>query len=143
MPCHAMPHTAHIHLPLAQVHGAWCAVQVRLGGEAAERPAGAYSGGMRRRLSVAMALIGDPRVIYLDEPTTGMDIGSRCVAAPVQCLQRYQPCLTKHTHVCVSGDPLGRRGLQSRQERVPQQLRPRLVHTCIYVPSRSAMALAF
>lgn len=35
-----------------------------------------YSGGMRRRLSVAIALLGDPRVIYLDEPTTGMVRGS-------------------------------------------------------------------
>jgi len=34
---------------------------------------GAYSGGMRRRLSMAIALIGDPKVVFLDEPTTGMD----------------------------------------------------------------------
>jgi ABC-type multidrug transport system ATPase subunit len=33
----------------------------------------AYSGGMRRRLSMAIALIGDPKVVFLDEPTTGMD----------------------------------------------------------------------
>ncbi|KAG2491877.1 hypothetical protein HYH03_009829 [Edaphochlamys debaryana] len=40
---------------------------------AADRPAAAYSGGMRRRLSVAAALLGSPGVVYLDEPTTGMD----------------------------------------------------------------------
>ena len=39
----------------------------------ASRPAGTYSGGMKRRLSVACSLISDPRVVYLDEPTTGMD----------------------------------------------------------------------
>eukprot|EP00873_Tetraselmis_striata_P004628 jgi/Tetstr1/424892/TSEL_015387.t1 len=36
-----------------------------------------YSGGMKRRLSVALAMLGDPKVIYLDEPTTGMDPVSR------------------------------------------------------------------
>merc|ERR1711871_603607 len=35
--------------------------------------AGAYSGGMQRRLSIAIALIGNPKIVYLDEPTTGMD----------------------------------------------------------------------
>ena len=34
---------------------------------------GAYSGGMKRRLSIAIALLGDPKIVYLDEPTTGMD----------------------------------------------------------------------
>jgi ABC-type multidrug transport system ATPase subunit len=32
-----------------------------------------YSGGMKRRLSVAVSLIGDPKIVFLDEPTTGMD----------------------------------------------------------------------
>ncbi|QFZ18927.1 daunorubicin resistance protein DrrA family ABC transporter ATP-binding protein [Saccharothrix syringae] len=46
-------------------------------GDAARKPAVAYSGGMRRRLDVAMGLVGDPRVIFLDEPTTGLDPRSR------------------------------------------------------------------
>ena len=41
--------------------------------EAADRPAGTYSGGMQRRLDIAMSLIGDPMVVFLDEPTTGLD----------------------------------------------------------------------
>jgi len=41
--------------------------------EAANRKAGTYSGGMRRRLDIAMSLIGHPQVIFLDEPTTGLD----------------------------------------------------------------------
>jgi ABC-2 type transport system ATP-binding protein len=41
--------------------------------EAATRRVSTYSGGMRRRLDISMSLIGNPRVIFLDEPTTGLD----------------------------------------------------------------------
>jgi oleandomycin transport system ATP-binding protein len=41
--------------------------------EAAARPAKTYSSGMRRRLDLAASLVGNPRVLYLDEPTTGLD----------------------------------------------------------------------
>ncbi|MGI5321766.1 ATP-binding cassette domain-containing protein [Actinomadura nitritigenes] len=45
--------------------------------EAARKPASTYSGGMQRRLDLAMTLVGDPRLIFLDEPTTGLDPRSR------------------------------------------------------------------
>jgi ABC-2 type transport system ATP-binding protein len=47
--------------------------------EAAQKPAATYSGGMRRRLDLAMTLMGNPRIIFLDEPTTGLDPRSRHV----------------------------------------------------------------
>ncbi|XP_070006475.1 ABC transporter A family member 7-like isoform X2 [Nicotiana sylvestris] len=46
-------------------------------GGVADRLAKKYSGGMRRRLSVAISLIGDPKIVYMDEPSTGLDPASR------------------------------------------------------------------
>ncbi|KAG9143528.1 hypothetical protein Leryth_015949, partial [Lithospermum erythrorhizon] len=46
-------------------------------GGVADKLAGKYSGGMKRRLSVAISLIGNPKIIYMDEPSTGLDPASR------------------------------------------------------------------
>ncbi|MEH0981481.1 ATP-binding cassette domain-containing protein [Micromonospora sp. CPCC 205556] len=45
--------------------------------ESAQKPVSSYSGGMRRKLDLAMTLVGKPRIIFLDEPTTGLDPRSR------------------------------------------------------------------
>jgi oleandomycin transport system ATP-binding protein len=45
--------------------------------DSANLAVGKYSGGMRRRMSVALSTIGEPKIILMDEPTTGMDPVSR------------------------------------------------------------------
>ncbi|MFE4771422.1 ATP-binding cassette domain-containing protein [Streptomyces sp. NPDC056713] len=45
--------------------------------DAGKKPASTYSGGMKRRLDIAMTLVGSPRIIFLDEPTTGLDPRAR------------------------------------------------------------------
>jgi ABC-2 type transport system ATP-binding protein len=66
------------HLPRAHARRRVAALLERFDlTEAADRPALSYSGGMLRRLDLAMTLVGDPEVIFLDEPTTGLDPRSR------------------------------------------------------------------
>jgi ABC-2 type transport system ATP-binding protein len=53
--------------------------------DAATKTAATYSGGMRRRLDLAMGLVGDPRIVFLDEPTTGLDPRSRRTMWQIIC----------------------------------------------------------
>ncbi|XP_021059994.1 ATP-binding cassette sub-family A member 7 isoform X1 [Mus pahari] len=65
-------------VPEAQVAQTALSGLVRLGLPSyADRPAGTYSGGNKRKLATALALVGDPAVVFLDEPTTGMDPSAR------------------------------------------------------------------
>lgn len=66
------------HLPRAQGRRVTAELLARFDlVQAAGKPASTYSGGMKRRLDIAMTLVGTPRVIFLDEPTTGLDPRSR------------------------------------------------------------------
>ena len=69
----------------------------------------AYSGGMRRRLSVSISLIGDPSVVYLDEPTTGMDPISRRYVWDIIKAEKVNRVIILTTHSMEEADVLGDR----------------------------------
>ncbi|GIL78966.1 hypothetical protein Vretimale_187 [Volvox reticuliferus] len=76
---------------------------------AADQRAGTYSGGMKRRLSVAIALLGDPRIVYLDEPTTGMDPISRRYVWDIIQEAKTGRAIVLTTHSMEEADILGDR----------------------------------
>ena len=54
----------------------WCLTRLNLSAYA-DRQSCTYSGGNKRKLSTAIALVGNPNMVFLDEPTAGMDVGAR------------------------------------------------------------------
>lgn len=64
----------------------------------ADKPAGGYSGGMKRRLSMIIATIGDPKILFLDEPTTGKFNGFNFLFVP----SRFMHYLTHSSHSSYS-----------------------------------------
>lgn len=71
-------HAGLVHLPWKQISDRAGKLLEQIGlGEAAERRIGKYSGGMKRRLDLACALLQSPKILVLDEPTNGLDIEAR------------------------------------------------------------------
>src|SRR5256714_13173783 len=78
--------------------------------DAADRPARTYSGGMRRRLDLASSLLTRPRILFLDEPTTGLDPRSRNeIWAIVRDLRREGTTLLLTTQYLEEADQLADR----------------------------------
>jgi ABC-2 type transport system ATP-binding protein len=77
---------------------------------AAERRVGTYSGGMRRRLDLGMALVHEPRVLFLDEPTTGLDpLSRRAIWDEVRALNREGTTVFLTTQYLEEADQLANR----------------------------------
>ncbi|WP_030155548.1 MULTISPECIES: daunorubicin resistance protein DrrA family ABC transporter ATP-binding protein [unclassified Glycomyces] len=119
-------------------------------GEAARRPPATYSGGMKRRLDIAMCLMGDPQVIFLDEPTTGLDpSGRRTVWSIIRELVRGGTTVFLTTQYLEEADELADRiavldGGKIVAEGTPEQLK-RLVpggHISLRLHRADQVALA-
>jgi len=78
--------------------------------DAADRQVGTYSGGMRRRLDLASALVHEPRVLFLDEPTTGLDpVSRRTIWEEVEDLNREGTTVFLTTQYLEEADQLANR----------------------------------
>ncbi len=119
--------------------------------EAAHRKVATYSGGMRRRLEIAMSLVNDPRVIFLDEPTLGLDVQSRrSLWELVRSLKKSGVTILLTTHYMEEADQLSDRVAIIDRGRIiaegtPDELKARLGGERIHVKLASpeeARALA-
>ena len=80
---------------------------IKLDGDAFMSPASKLSGGMKRRLSLGIALVGEPQVILLDEPTTGLDPEARRVVWDIIENEREKGrCILLTTHLMEEADTL-------------------------------------
>ncbi len=75
-------------------------------GGVGDRPCGTYSGGMKRRLSVAISLMGNPPVVFLDEPSTGLDPASRATLWDVIKEAKKQRAIVLTTHAMEEAEEL-------------------------------------
>lgn len=88
---------------------------VKLSEKEADSDAANYSGGMRRRLSIAIALLGDPKIVFLDEPTTGMDPVTRRHVWDMITRAKVGRVVMLTTHSMEEADVLGDRiGIMAR-----------------------------
>jgi ABC-2 type transport system ATP-binding protein len=111
------------------------------------KPAATYSGGLRRRLDLAMTLMGDPRIIFLDEPTTGLDPRSRrAVWRIVRQLVERGVTILLTTHYLEEADELADRVALLDHGRVvaegtPEELKRRIPGGFIRLRFADATAL--
>ena len=85
------------------------AAQVELNGDAYYQPASQLSGGMRRRLSLGIALVGNPKIVFLDEPTTGLDPETKLGVWRILEKQKDGRAIILTTHSMEEADALSTR----------------------------------
>ena len=90
--------------------------------EVADRRSGGYSGGQRRRLDLGASLVGSPRLLLLDEPTTGLDpVGRSEVWAAVRALAASGTDILLTTHYLEEADQLADHVVRSEERRVGKE----------------------
>ncbi len=115
--------------------------------DAADRPLAKYSGGMRRRLDIAMGLIGRPAILFLDEPTTGLDPRSRLgLWQVIRQLQKEGTTIFLTTQYLEEADRLADTIAFLNQGRIvasgsPEALKKRVMHKQLLLTFATADAL--